>query len=280
MRGLSVWLPRITRIRRMSAAFVAVGLLQACSINPSVPGGSTPEDFARAVNGKRYQFDMTGRVWVPSMAGRPVSPDRIPEGLMVALEPAGEHCRRSGGTPRFTALAATDYRVQLPQRILCLRGTTPLWSLELRYLDTELTPSAYLATTLRAQLHSADQYATTLKDEEARAQAQENADATKKERQATAEQERQRRIREQEAAWPARVTAFRANLKAGDRFEWTQPPGGGGPIVGVVVRVEGPLLVFVQFDNLTIAGQQTRYVPRTELVPFDGPTPNMRRTID
>ena len=79
--------------------------------------------------------------------------------------------------------------------------------------------------------------------------------------------------------WPARVAAFQANLKVGDRFQWAKPPGGGGPFVGMVVRVEGTL-AFVQFDNLTISGQQTRYVPKVELEPFDGLTPNWRRTID
>jgi hypothetical protein len=39
-------------------------------------------------------------------------------------------------------------------------------------------------------------------------------------------------------------------------------------------------MAFVQFDNLTIAGQQTRYLPRVELEPFSGPTPNFRRAID
>ena len=43
----------------------------------------------------------------------------------------------------------------------------------------------------------------------------------------------------------------------------------------MVVRIEGTL-AFVQFDNLTISGQQTRYLPKAELEPFDGPTPSGR----
>ena len=46
----------------------------------------------------------------------------------------------------------------------------------------------------------------------------------------------------------------------------------------MVVRVEGAL-VFVQFENLTIAGQQTRYVARDQLDPFEGPTPQGRHEI-
>jgi len=75
------------------------------------------------------------------------------------------------------------------------------------------------------------------------------------------------------------VAAFQPNLKAGDRFQWARAPGGGGTYVGMVVRLEGAM-AFVQFENLTIGGQQTRYLPKVELEPFDGPTPNFRRSID
>jgi hypothetical protein len=140
--------------------------------------------------------------------------------------------------------------------------------------------------TIRTQLLSADQYAARLQEEQAQAQAREKAAAAQRERQAALERDRQQRIKDQEiearriaVQWPARVAAFQANLKVGDRFQWAKPPGGGGPFVGMVVRIEGTL-AFVQFDNLTISGQQTRYLPKAELEPFDGPTPNWRRTID
>jgi hypothetical protein len=148
------------------------------------------------------------------------------------------------------------------------------------------TPIWDLSMSLQAQLLSPDQYAARLKDEQAQAQARERAAAAQKERQAALEQERQQRARAQEAEarrlaaeWPARIAAFQANLKVGDRFQWARPPGGGGPFVGMVVRIEGAL-AFVQFENLTISGQQTRYIPKVELEPFDGPTPNFRRAID
>ena len=43
-------------------------------------------------------------------------------------------------------------------------------------------------------------------------------------------------------------------------------------------EVEGTL-TFVQFDNLTFAGQQTRYLPKAELEPFDGPAPQGQHGI-
>ena len=47
----------------------------------------------------------------------------------------------------------------------------------------------------------------------------------------------------------------------------------------MVVRVEGSL-AFTQLDNLTISGQQTRYIPKVELEPFDGQTPTARWSVD
>ena len=35
--------------------------------------------------------------------------------------------------------------------------------------------------------------------------------------------------------------------------------------VGTIIRLENDALAFVQFDNLKISGQVTRYVPRSEL---------------
>ena len=126
-----------------------------------------------------------------------------------------------------------------------------------------------------------DQFAARLREEEVQAQEREQAAEAQRQRQAALERERQQLAKDKEAEaqrvaaqWPARVAEFRAHLKAGDRFKWASPPSTawGGPFVGLVVRVEGAL-AFVQFENLTIAGQQTRYIARDQLDPFDGPTP-------
>jgi hypothetical protein len=273
-------------------ALLAIFALQGCSTNPSVSGGSSIDDFARALYGKRYEFERTGQILVPSMSGVLVTGQQIPKGLTVALAPAQERCVRDGGEPSFTELqAAGDAR--LPQRILCQRGAAPLWVLDIRY-DNVTTKNVvgeasnktytYLGMTLRTQLLSPDQYASRQKDEQ---QARDKAAAVQRERQAALEQERQQRAKDQEAEarriaaqWPARVAEFRAHLKAGDRFKWATPPSPvwGGPVVGIVVRVEG-VLAYVQFENLTIGGQQTRYVARDQLEPFDGPTPGVRHEI-
>lgn len=279
--------------RAAGVGLLIILALQGCSTNPSVSGGGSIEEFSRALDGKRYEFDLTGQILVPSMSGVLVTAQRIPKGLTVALAPAQERCVRDGGAPSFTELQAAG-QAQLPQRILCQRGKVPLWVLDIRYgnvttkpvFDETLRKSfSYLGMTIRTQLLSADQYAARLREEEVQAQERDKAAAVQRERQAALERDRQQRIKDQEAEarriaaqWPARVSAFQANLKVGDRFQWARPPGGGGPFVGMVVRIEGAL-AFVQFDNLSISGQQTRYVPRTELEPFDGPTPQGRYEI-
>jgi len=303
MKGMSVWLERLRLGSKAHGAILAASLLQACSSNPTVSAGSSIEEFARSLNGKLYAFDLRGVKFRSEMSAEPVTPQRMPKGLAIALAPAQEHCKKAGGEPSLVdfieaAPEAAEHarpNLNLPQRVLCLRNGNPVWVLDVKYVDVRVvtgieetlrTPIWDLRMKLQTQLLSPDQYAARLKDEQAQAQAREKAAAAQKERQAALERDRQQRIKDQEAEarriaaqWPARVSSFQANLKVGDRFQWARPPGGGGPFVGMVVRIEGAL-AFVQFDNLTISGQQTRYIPKVELEPFDGPTPNFRRAID
>jgi biotin carboxyl carrier protein len=169
---------------------------------------------------------------------------------------------------------------------MCSRNGNPAWVLDLRYVNVRVvtgieetlrTPVWDLRMKLQTQLLSPEQYAARVKDEQAHVQAREKAAAAQKERQAALEQERQQRARAQEAEarklvaeWPARVAAFQANLKVGDRVKWGQPLRFYDPCVGMVVRLEGGV-AFIQFDNLTIGGQPTRYIPKIELGPCDGP---------
>ncbi|RVT47685.1 hypothetical protein [Rubrivivax albus] len=274
--------------RAAGVALLAILALQGCAINPSVSAGSSIEEFARGLNGKRYMLDVSGgSSWVPSMSGAPVAPNDFPKGFVVALAPAEEHCRRGGGTPSFAAIDAPFPRGRLPVHLLCAREAKTLWLFELQYVDAEFSSNRthWIATVLTRTLPT-EQADVRLRELDARAEAADKAAAAQRARQATLEQERQQRARAQEAEaqrlaaeWPARVAAFQANLKAGDRFQWASAPGGGGPYVGMVVRIEG-VMAFVQFDNLTISGQSTRYLPKGELEPFDGPTPAWRRSID
>jgi len=259
--------------------------------NPSVPSGASIEEFSVALNDKRYYFDVYGRISMPDLSGERTEPQKVFKGLTIALAPALEHCRRAGGVPTFTDLL-NPYWVStgtVPQRILCQREAVPLWALDLRYrrvTELEFEPYLFVGMTLRTELLSAEQYSSRLKDEQVQAQARAAATNAQRDRETVLERERQQRVKDAAAEAQriaaqraARVATFQANLKPGDRFQWTRAPGGDGPFVGLVVRIEG-VMAFVQFDNLTIGGQSTRYLQKTELEPLDGPTPAWRRTID
>lgn len=278
--------------KRPAVVALTILALQACSNNPTVSSGGSIEDFARNLDGKQYSFDLRGVRFRAEDSAEPVTPQRIPKGLALGLAPAQDHCKRAGGEPSlvdvFEAEPQGSVKVNLPQRVLCLRGGNPVWVLDVRYVDVRVvsgieetlrTPIWDLRMKLQAQLLTPDQYAARLKDEQAQAQARERAAAAQKERQAALEQERQQRARAQEAEarklvaeWPARVAAFQANLRAGDRVKWGQPARFYDPCVGMVVRIEGGL-AFIQFDTLTFSGQPTRYIPKIELGPCDGQPP-------
>ena len=283
----------------------ALGLLTSiiflgCSTNPSIQQGASIQEFASSLNGKRFSFEMTGSVWVPSMSGVLVTAQRLPKGLLLAMDPAREHCARQGGEIVMAKLQAVElhpkFHPQLPLRAVCERRGEPLWALDLQYAGISMTAGEgaggtknllYLNMKTGAQYLSPQRLAERLQDEQLNAQANAQAAASRQARELALEQERQRLAREKEldaaiaaAQWPARVAAFRVNLKSGDRFKWTSPPSGawGGPFVGMVVRVD-MAIALVQFDNLTIGGLQTRYIPREQLEPFDGPAPAGRYEI-
>lgn len=280
MKGVSVCLRRFRLSRRAPGAILAASLLQACSSNPTVSAGGSIDEFSRALDSKRYEFDLTGQIMVPSVSGVLVTAQRIPKGLTVALAPAQERCVRDGGEPSFTELQAAG-QAQLPQRVLCQRGAVPLWVLDVRYsnvttksvFDETLRKTfVYLGMTMGTQLLSADQYAVRLREEKIQTQERDKAAAAQRERQAAL---RQQQIKDEQAEArrvavqrSARKAAFQANLKGGDRFQWTVIGAFDSPFKGLVVRIEGAL-AFVQFDSLTISGQNTRYLPKIELEPVE-----------
>jgi hypothetical protein len=222
------------------------------------------------------------------MSGALVTSQRIPKGLLVALAPAQAHCASAGGEPHFPLTEEAPNSAYVPTRMVCLKQGRPLWVLDLTYPEMRLVsgegvpgaaPLSYLRLQTHAQLMTADEFAAKLRDEEASARDRERTAVFQREREQTAERHRREASLRQQAAeqraaaeWPARVAQFQANLKPGDRFRWTAPPGISGDVVGMVVRVEADL-VFVQFDNLTIGAQATRYIPRNQLEPFQGRTP-------
>ena len=268
--------------RPIGVVLLAILALQGCSTNPSVSGGGSIEDFARNLDGKFQNLDARG------------TGQRIPQGLLLLLKPATEHCSHGGG---FATLKGVQDRgeVSLPAYLLCQRGPAQIWALGITYVgeigefqnDAAGKPVLLrVKSTMGINVLSADQAEAVLQAEKLQEEEKRRADAPRVEREAALERERQQRAKDKDAEaqrvaaqWPSKVATFQANLKVGDRFQWGRAPIWGGPFVGMVVKVEGAL-AFVQFDNLTFAGQQTRYLPKAELEPFDGPTPALRGTIN
>lgn len=126
----------IRRLLQAMCLLAAIGL-SGCSTNPSVQQGSSIQEFANGLNGKRFRFELTGSVWVPAMSGVLVTAQRIPKRLLVVLAPASEHCVRQGGEIAMTKLQAVElhpqFHPQLPLRALCERGGESLWALDLQY---------------------------------------------------------------------------------------------------------------------------------------------------
>jgi len=269
-------------------ATMAAVMLGGCSMNPKVAGGDSIQEFARNLHARVFLLEQDGRVLVPAMSGALVTSQRIPKGLLVALAPAQAHCAAGGGEPQFSQTKEAPNAAHVPTRVVCLKQGRPLCVLDLTYPEMRLvsgegvpgaTPLSYLRLQTNAQLMTSDEFDAKLRDEQASARERERIAAFLREREQAAERQRREAALRQQAAeqrdaaeWPARVAQFQANLKPGDRFRWTAPPGISGDVVGMVVRVDADV-VFVQFDNLTIGAQATRYVPRNQLEPFRGRTP-------
>lgn len=273
---------------RLGALLVLIPVgLGACSTNPSIQAGSSIQDFTRALNGAQFSFDLSGQIKVPSMSGALMTVQRIPEGVLKALEPAQQHCKREGGQLTFTKFQETG-RANLPNRMECRNGQSSMWAVDLAYRQLQTVPGedamgrrtlTYLMFTVGAEYLTTQDLASRQQAEQAQADARARADTERREQIARGAAIKAAEDERRAAEWPARVTAFRANMKSGDRCEW-RPANFpvSGPVVGFVVRTEGAM-AYVQFQNLVIGGQSARYVPKTELLPFDREPPPVRFEI-
>ena len=190
---------KLTKAASFVGTLAAAVAMTGCSTNPSVPAGATVQDFARRLDGQKFGFDLSGTIQVPSMSGTLITKQRVPKGLVVALDPAKGHCINAAGESHFTKLQAVG-EVQLPLRMLCQRGTAILWSLELEYRDITKTLEEgatgrrtlpFINMTTRAQLLSPDQIYARLREEDAQVLARAQ-DATGRDRRSALQYSRRR----------------------------------------------------------------------------------------
>ena len=112
-----------TGIARAVCLLFAAALF-GCSTTPTVSGGSSIQDFAGSLDGKFQSLDARG------------TGQRIPQGLLLLLKPATEHCSRDGGSATLKVLQDRG-ELELPAYLLCQRGPTPIWALGLTYNDVQ-----------------------------------------------------------------------------------------------------------------------------------------------
>jgi hypothetical protein len=244
------------------SAQVLLLLLAGCTSNPIVPAGSDIQSFAAGLSGRTLTLNPGGTGF-----NKAESSDRERDygylGLKEELAPASAHCQTAGGALRLAEHKPVGPR-SLPTLLRCDRNQQPLWYLALDYRQN-LAPNRWILLSV-VQARTFDE---AQRVEEERRSAEERRVAQERNRK-TFQEIDARAAREREARALA-AAAFRASVKAGDRFRWLiQPPLGYA--VGIVVRVEGDL-VFVQFDNAVVGSSNTRYLKRGEIEPWDGVPP-------
>jgi hypothetical protein len=253
----------MSRIPSFNSAFASI-LIVGCASNPPLVLAPTAAEQVQHIDGKEYNFNLSGGV------ARQISGASDPVmgyvGLAYALQPFAELCNSAGGRPfvEDKTLAGPNL---VPTRIRCSSGAGTLWQLVIQYDNvrvkrlTNIGESTWLWLTPRIRYQNAEHV-----EEQRRIAVAEKNQA----RAMAAEMERieaPRRAREA-AELEARVDNFRRTLKSGDLFSWIEPTR-RIQAYGTVVRFEGEM-VFVQFENLRIGGGNTRYLRRSELLPWDG----------
>jgi outer membrane lipoprotein-sorting protein len=236
---------------RFSMVAMFMSTLGACANNPKIESGSTIADFANSVSDKEYKFNLAGGL--PQISG-----DRHPlfgyVALSLALAPVQSHCTNSGG--KITSGAWQEFGlVRVPGRLTCIANGAIVWEFAPGYTKvrtSEAVNGRWAFMTIKPYLLSGIQVAERDKFEANENQAQKAKESIKLALDAKLKQEH--------------ITKFRLSVKPGDRFKWHGVER--GPATGMIVRIEGEM-TFVQFDNMMISGQSTRYVRRDELEPLE-----------
>ena len=180
--------------------------------------------------------------------------DRSYGGLDWVQASVAVYCRYAGGV-----LTVEVNRAAVQDDLICMVGLTPLWGFQANARHVGNTYSTYV---LMPTLLTADQVAANehVKWEASFGERRLSADKLREEADEASRQQ---------ALAAERLEQFRRNLRAGDRFEWRVPGRDYMTGVGTIIRLENDAMAFVQFDNVKISGQVTRYVPRSELRPVE-----------
>ncbi len=261
---------RRTQLWESAGLTLLAGVLLVACATPAVRpnAGASVNEYAANLSQQRFGL---------SLKPAPGTPRGLASDFAWVLEPVNQFCSNAGGQLKVARQGSLD-RVPVPTELDCVREGRVLWGFVPGAFNGNVIlegPGGRLFVTLSPGVLSESDVADRRKSELA-AKAGEALAIEAKRQQDRAENLRQAEL---QAQADQRAAEFRKNLKPGDRFLWWAPPGRYIAGVGIVIRLEGEL-AFVQFDNLKISGQTTRYIPRKELRPMEGAVPQGKFEID
>ncbi|WP_067587379.1 hypothetical protein [Endozoicomonas ascidiicola] len=242
---------------------MVVALLSGCGSSPSIPEGSTVDDFVRTTQGKTLNL----------LLKRPEEPILLRSqngkydekygmiGIGEAFKPAEIYCRNDGGD-LIASDKKTYVRFDLPTKLTCKKGDTVLWGLKPNYSNYEIkfldfNKAYWLYVTLNPKKYTNELYVTEVKAN-----------------QESQEYMREQYIEQKEAKKQTAIIAeklnneWRKTVASGSTIEW-KVPNRYYLASGRAVKIEGNM-VLVQFDNLKFNNGFTRYIPLAELLPPSG----------
>ena len=265
---------RRTQLCKSAGLTSLAGVLVAACATPAVRpnAGASVNEYAANLSQQRFGL---------SLKPAPGTPRGLASDFAWVLEPVNQFCSNAGGQLKVARHGSLD-RVPVPTELDCVREGRVLYGFAPGAFNGDVIlegPGGRLFVTLSPSVLSESDIADRRKSELAGKAEEARASEAKRQQDRTEAVRQAELARIAQAEADQRAAEFRKNLKPGDRFLWWVPPGRYIAGVGIVVRLEGEL-AFVQFDNLKISGQTTRYIPRKDLRPIEGAVPQGKFEIN
>lgn len=124
--------------RSTTLTALSIFMLIGCAVNPTVPVTRNVTEFANAISGKRFEFNVSHPVFYDSINGYKQDEDYGFVGLRVALAPLQSHCSKEAGSLTIAAKNSVGGRL-VPSIITCSRGARKLWLARVSYGDVKTT---------------------------------------------------------------------------------------------------------------------------------------------
>ena len=239
--------------------FVVTLVISGCAPATVHDKAESIQEFAAMLDGKEMSLKNVDGVSENPEYGYDVIRAQIAMVRWLCKKDGGElsgryYYRLNATNKNSEVIKALSFRsTDKPSSFVCKKPDADLWGLEIdhkgfrrSWIYVYFTPYVKVLSPQELQRQR----------EISKAESEENLRRSQEEAKARMEQ-----AMAADAIKKERDAKFRANLKQGDLCQWKLREIVG---YGMVVRIEGKL-AFVQFENVTFAGQNTRYVPIAEL---------------